>query len=254
VSALGGVGAVEDAAEWACQTAERLPTADVSKLASAAAQGPAAVRRLRAQTAAPVLRTACEQLLTRLADDPPGYLSGLLAGAARAIERARRLQALAVVWTGPESGIAISRLTAATVIDLIDAAQREILLVSYATQTEPAISAALEAAAARGVEITLLLERHADNPAYTAPETPFPGLGAIRLYWPRGQRPPGAALHAKVIVVDDGVALVGSANLTSRAMEANLECGILIRGGPQPPAIRRHITELRARGYLHRSG
>jgi cardiolipin synthase len=244
----------EDAAEWASRTAEQLPAADVSELARAAAQGPAAVQRLRAQTTAPVLRGACEQLLARFAHDTPGYLSGLLSGAARAIVRARRLQSLAVVWTGPESGITTGRLTAATVIDLIDAARRDILLVSYATRTEPAISAALDAAARRGVEITLLVERHADNPAYSSTETPFPGLGAIRLHWPRGQRSAGASLHAKVIVVDDGIALVGSANLTSRAMEANLECGILIRGGPQPRAIRRHIADLRARGDLRRLG
>jgi phosphatidylserine/phosphatidylglycerophosphate/cardiolipin synthase-like enzyme len=245
-------GGGEDAAEWASRTAEQLPAADVSELARAAAIGPVAVRRLRAQTTAPVLREACEQLLTRLADDPPGYLSGLLNGAARAIERARRLRSLSVVWTGPESGIATSRLTAATVIDLINSARREILLISYATYTEPALSAALAAAAGRGVEITLLIERHIDNPAYSAPGTPFPGLGATRLHWPRAQRPAGASLHAKVIVVDDSTALVGSANLTSRAMETNLECGILIRGGPQPQAIRRHITELRARGALRR--
>jgi phosphatidylserine/phosphatidylglycerophosphate/cardiolipin synthase-like enzyme len=58
------------------------------------------------------------------------------------------------------------------------------------------------------------------------------------------------ALHAKIIVVDDRIALVGSANLTGRAMEANLECGILIRGGRQPRAISEHIAELRAQGCL----
>lgn len=80
----------------------------------------------------------------------------------------------------------------------------------------------------------MLTERNADNPGYAPAGTPFPGLDAVRLHWPAPQRPPGAALHAKIVVVDDRVALVGSANLTSRAMEANLECGILIRGGPHP--------------------
>jgi phosphatidylserine/phosphatidylglycerophosphate/cardiolipin synthase-like enzyme len=70
------------------------------------------------------------------------------------------------------------------------------------------------------------------------------------LRWPVDKRPPGAALHAKIIVVDDRIALITSANLTSRAMETNLECGILIRGGPQPRAIRDHITGLQAHGYL----
>jgi cardiolipin synthase A/B len=102
------------------------------------------------------------------------------------------------------------------------------------------------------VAVTLLAERHEDNPSYTAAGTPFSGLNLLRLHWPASSRPPGAALHTKIIVVDDQVALVGSANLTSRAMESNLECGILIRGGPQPRAIRDHITGLHAAGVLLR--
>jgi cardiolipin synthase len=78
------------------------------------------------------------------------------------------------------------------------------------------MSTALSAAVARGVAVTLLAERHEDNPSYTALGTPFPGLNALRLHWPAQSRPPGAALHAEVIVVDDQVALVGRANLTSR--------------------------------------
>ena len=107
-----------------------------------------------------MLRNACDQLLARLSGEDPAYLAGLLAGAARAVDRARQRQSLDVVWTGPETGIATGRLTAATVIDLIGQARREILLVSYATHSEPAIEAALAAAAARGVEITILAERH----------------------------------------------------------------------------------------------
>src|SRR5579875_3418152 len=213
----------EDAADWAARLAGRLPAADVGGLARAALVG---------------------------APAGPAYRAGLLAGAARAIEQARRNQSVDVVWTGPESAVTTGRLTAAAVTDLIEQARREILLVSYATQTEQGISAALQAASARGVSITLLAERHADNPGYAPEAAPFPGLHATRLHWPAARRPPGAALHAKIIVVDDRIALVGSANLTSRAMETNLECGILIRGGPQPRAIRDHITGLRAAGVL----
>lgn len=206
---------------------------------------------MRARTPAPVLRDACDQLLSRLTGEDC-YLAGLLTGAARAVERAGQHQTIDVVWTGPESGITTGRLTAATVTELIHEARREILLVSYATRTEPAIHAALTAAASRGVEITLLAENPADNPAYTARGIPFPGLAATRLRWPVSKRSPGAALHAKIIVVDDRIALITSANLTSRAMETNLECGILIRGGPQPRAVRDHIAGLQAHGYLRR--
>src|SRR5207245_2074013 len=107
--------AARDAADWASRIAERLPPGDVRELSRAAAEGPDAVRSLRARTPAPVLREACDQLAARLVSSDRGYLAGLLAGAARAIERARQHQALSVVWTGPESGITTSRLTAATV-------------------------------------------------------------------------------------------------------------------------------------------
>lgn len=239
-----------DTADWASRIAEQLPPADVHQLARAAADGIPAVRGLRAAAGASVLRNACDQLLGKLNTTDPAYIAGLLDGAARAIERAHWHQSIHVVWTGPESGITSSRLTAATVTELIAEARHEILLVSFATQTEPLISAALEAASARGVVIKLLAESHADNPAYAPGGTPFPGLDAIRLHWSAAQRPLGAALHAKIIVVDDRIALVGSANLTGRAMEANLECGILIRGGPQPRAIRDHISGLQAAGIL----
>lgn len=91
-----------------------------------------------------------------------------------------------------------------------------------------------------------------DNPSYTASGAPFPSLDVLRLHWPASSRPSGAALHAKIIVVDDRVALVGSANLTGRAMDDNLECGILIRGGREPRLIRDHITGLYEAGYLRR--
>ena len=248
----GSVADPPDVTDWACRIGERLPIADVRRLAEAAAEGEPGVRRLRATAGSVILRDACDQLSKRLAYAESAYLSGLLAGAARAVERARQQQSVSVVWTGPESGVSSSRLTAAAVIDLINAARSEILLVSYATHNEPSIKAALSAATARNVAVTLLAERHEDNPSYTAAGTPFPGLNVLRLHWPASSRPPGAALHAKIIVVDDQVALVGSANLTSRAMESNLECGILIRGGPQPRAIRDHITGLHAAGVLLR--
>lgn len=238
---------------WAAAVATRLPAADTRELARAAAAGPAAVRGLRGRAGASVLRETCTELLARLRDADARYLSGLLAGAAEAIEQARAAQHLDVVWTGPDSGHGAGRLTAATVTDLIGQARREILLVTYASNNEPVIEAALAVAAGRGVVITILAERHDDNPGYTGRGTPFPGLDAFRLRWPIGKRPAGAALHAKILVIDDQLALVGSANFTSRAMDTNLECGILVQGGPVPRAIRDHLAELRARGYLLRA-
>lgn len=91
-----------------------------------------------------------------------GILSGLLAGAAQAVSRARRHQSVSVVWTDPESGITSSRLTTATIIGLIDSARSPILLVGYATGPGLSLRTALD----RSVEVTLLAARHADNPSY----------------------------------------------------------------------------------------
>jgi cardiolipin synthase A/B len=245
--------ACPDNVDWASRIAERLPEADVLRLATAAANGVDEVRALRGQAPGPAVRDACDRIIAHIEREDPAFAAGALLGAATAVRRARTRQSIDVVWTGPESGIATSRLTAATVIGLVHEACREILLVSYATQTEPGLNAALAAAAERAVEVTLVTERHADNPGYHGPDTPFPGIPATRLHWPASQRAPGASLHAKIIVVDDNTAMVTSANLTSRAMEANLECGILIRGGPQPRAIRDHVMELRMRNVLKRS-
>ena len=226
--------ASEDDAAWASRMAEHLPAGDIRVLAGAAASGAAAVRMVRGQAGAAVLRNACDELLSMLSADNHAYPAGLLAGAGQAVERARRRESLDVVWTGPETGTGVGRLTAAAIVELISQAHREILIVSYATHSDPAIDAALDAAAERGVEITVVAERHADNPAYTATGVPFPGLKALRLRWPRNRRPAGASLPAKIIVVDHRIAFVGSANFTSRGMESNIECGLLIRGGPVP--------------------
>jgi cardiolipin synthase A/B len=71
-----------------------------------------------------------------------------------------------------------------------------------------------------------------------------------RWAWPAAHRPPGAALHAKVIVVDRRVALIGSANLTSRAFEDNLECGVVLRDDRHAAAVHRHLELLHDNGQL----
>lgn len=136
-------------------------------------------------------------------------------------------------------------------MDLLAQAQREILLVSYAAHDDPNLTAALHAAAARGVTITLLLERAEDNPTFKAYGTPFAGLDATRLAWPAANRETGSAMHGKVLVIDDAMALVGSANLTSRAMERNLEIGVLLRGAV-PSQLRRYFADLRSLGILEK--
>jgi phosphatidylserine/phosphatidylglycerophosphate/cardiolipin synthase-like enzyme len=265
---------LQGTAELACRLAESLPAADLADLGAAVARGRVGLLALRARAASPVVRGACDDLLAagassgerrgedRLGPDRMGerrlddggqgdaWLAGALAGAAAAVGRASRAQSIEVIWTGPESDIDTSRLTAPALVALVGEARRELMVVSYATHDEPRIAQAFRAAAGRGVDITLITERSTDNTLYRGAGDAFAGLRARRLAWPAQARPPGAALHAKLIVVDARIALVSSANLTGRAMADNLECGVVIRGGPQPAAIRDHLWSLYLCGKL----
>ncbi len=68
----------------------------------------------------------------------------------------------------------------------------------------------------------MLAEDRQDNPGFTGNlGAALTELVAQRLCWPADQRPVfGAALHAKIVVVDRYIALITSANLTKRAAGA----------------------------------
>ena len=233
----------------AARLSRKLPAGDVRQLAAAARQGPGAVQQLRAVAAGAVLRSACDKALSLgLATAGPEF-AGALLGALEAV-RANGSAAVDVVWTGPDSSVGTSRLTSAVIVELIGEAQADVLLVGYAVHTEPLVAAALHAAVERGVPLPQRLERPAATPGVASHGAAFPGLTATRLCWPGGSRPVGASLHAKVLVVDGSSALIGSANVTGAALGRNLECGLLVRGGPQPGQVRKHIRSLRALGAV----
>jgi phosphatidylserine/phosphatidylglycerophosphate/cardiolipin synthase-like enzyme len=57
-------------------------------------------------------------------------------------------------------------------------------------------------------------------------------------------------MHAKAVVADATIALISSANLSRAAMGANMELGILVRGGSLPRWLVDHVSGLRSRGDL----
>jgi cardiolipin synthase len=58
------------------------------------------------------------------------------------------------------------------------------------------------------------------------------------------------AMHAKAAIADEQVAFVTSANLTGSAIEANMELGLLVRGGAVPRRLARHFRALMGAGHL----
>ena len=230
----------ETLAEQAVGWARQLPLVDLRALAGAARAGPAALARLRADASHAETLLACASVAQLVSAGDGDYVAGLLDGAAAQL-RGSDNQVLDVVWTGPLSSVNSSRLTTAVIGGLLAEAQHEIILVSYASYPPRPVFDALTDAAARAVEIILVAERPADRPGFRGLDIPLPGLPCTRLHWPATARKTEASLHAKILLVDGHTALVGSANFTGHAMERNLECSLLLRGGPVPGQIRQHL-------------
>lgn len=162
---------------------------------------------------------------------------------------ARRTRA---VWTGP-GATGEQRLTAAVLHELLASASARILLVSYAAFTLAETAADLEAAVARRCRVDVVFETADDSDGnYSGPHNqPFGTIAGItRWRWPAEHRTGGAVLHAKLLVVDGQRALVGSANLTTRALAHNLEVGVLISDPAVAAQLEEHVTALMAAGTL----
>ncbi len=234
-----------DPVRVATRWAQQLPRDFARELATALRAGAPALHALQGKVALPVSSAAVSTGLALVKQGDGPFAAGVLTGQ---LDAAAGQATVAPVWTGPESGAGHGRLTLAVVADLIAEAQQELLLVSYATVPSDDIRHALDDAVGRGVVVTLLLERQEDNPKFHGHGEPFPSLPARRLTWPATARPADASMHAKVLVVDRRTALVGSANLTGYALERNLECGVLIRGGHVPALLVEHM--LSAQGVV----
>lgn len=235
----------EDDLHRLVDAATSLPVKDTEQLSVAVRSGAHELRALRSRTGGP-LRQICSLILPMLEYTTASEIYGVLRGAVTA---GRQLPTqIDLVWTGPEVPGSISRLTSEVIANLIDQARSEVLLISYAMHTEPILAAAIARAVAREVFVQVLCERTADNPGYRGGTVPFPKLQIRRLCWPADQRPPGASMHAKVLVIDRKTALIGSANITGTAMLRNIECGIITNEARIAAEIAESVDWL----YTHR--
>lgn len=185
-----------------------------------------------------------------------------LRSAAAATQHYRETQSVDLVWTGPGVLEVPLRRTDQALLQVIDVAQRSLLVVSFAVYKIPEITQALLRAFERRVALRICVEAPEPSGQRMAYDT-IQALGAevqrrAEIYiWPRDQRPtdPGGrvgSLHAKCAVADDQVLFVSSANLTEYAMNLNMELGTLIRGGPLPVMVGKHFARLIESGVLRR--
>ncbi len=163
------------------------------------------------------------------------------------------------VGGGPAGNAVPVRATAQVLLDLIAEATRELRLMTYSARPHEGVRSALAAAVARGVAVTVVVETLRGAGGTLEGEEPaaaFAGIGGVRLWhWPVGQRTVRRGrMHAKLAVGDRRTLLVSSANLTQSGVAANIEAGLLVRGGSAPRRVAEHIDELQAAGVLRPFG
>lgn len=257
----------DDLADVVRDAALVLPSAQVHKLAAAIstfdAPGPDARATVTSAVPTAVARARARRILDTWHTTPAvtgAALATALRAATDAVDQVRATQAIEVVWTGPATHEVPVRLTPEVLAEVINSAKGSLILVSFAAYKVTEVNDALAAAAGRGVDIRLVLETsEADGGSLKGPgaAAAFTDLaGMVTLYeWPAGKRPPlpggkHGSMHAKAALADEHTALVTSGNLTAYAMAANMELGLLVRGGPVPRRLARHFRQLMVDGIL----
>lgn len=137
------------------------------------------------------------------------------------------------VLSGPVHTIPDTRKTEQVLLDIIQHATKNILLVSFAAYRVPNLARALHAALQRGVRVRLILETAEDSAGQLSRDArqAFDTLsGATFYHWPVEKRQTNAAgkpgkMHAKCAVNDDSF-IITSANLTNDAICNNIELGL----------------------------
>jgi len=187
-----------------------------------------------------------------VADVPPRDVAVALRGASAASIAHERRGSSELVWTGPFTHQVPIRHTEQVLCEVIDAARRRLFIVSFVAYGVDSIVNALREAIERNVEVRFLLEVSSEHGGKIKNHDSAKLMRAIlpsaHLYTWSSPSPPnqggGGAVHAKCAVADGEVAFITSANLTSAAMERNMELGVLVKGGNMPTQLHDHLDAL----------
>ncbi|UIJ72366.1 DISARM system phospholipase D-like protein DrmC [Aurantimonas sp. HBX-1] len=199
----------------------------------------------------PAARAALDRLIAawRQTEISGDVFAGILVGAAYARQQAQRESSVELVWTGPTTPFVATRRTEQVLLDLIHRAQTDLFLVSFVAYDVSSVVDALNAAAARGIEVRILLETSASQGGSLSVDpvaTMRRCVPSAALYvWTDRPAPfDEGRVHAKVAVADGLTAFLTSANLTGHALEKNMEAGVVISGGHVPTGLRAHLLAL----------
>jgi phosphatidylserine/phosphatidylglycerophosphate/cardiolipin synthase-like enzyme len=193
----------------------------------------------------PVSRLA-SAILERARRDPatlPRALRTALDEVSRRIDRVS-LAVTGLAWLGSGTPSVEQEM-----ISLVKGVRQELALCAYSiTVGAMPLLGAITEVVAQGVAATLVVNKFARQPTevqtcLAEAACAFPHRCKLLDFTPPGTQ---SELHAKVLVVDRSVALVGSANLSFHGMVSNHEMAVVVRG-PTAEAIAARIDML-ARG------
>lgn len=207
----------------------------------------------------PGFAEAARDLLEAMGADAiaPSEAAAYLQGFANGHALRAKEEEISLVWSGPSTHRVPVRTTSRVLLQLVEAAQRELLLMTYSATRYMPLTYALEAAADRGVRIDVVVEtlQGAGSALSGAePASAFLDISGLRVWhWPLENRAEqGAKTHAKLALADRRVLLTTSANFTQSGVDRNIEAGVLITGGSVPARTSEHIQELQRTGVLQR--
>jgi phosphatidylserine/phosphatidylglycerophosphate/cardiolipin synthase-like enzyme len=177
----------------------------------------------------------------------------------------RRVPATQIVWTGPKVDGSFLRATREVVREILRGVRSELLIVGYWIAAREDGDGIIEEiidlladAVRRGVIVTVVVDERVrsdgrDNRRILVTAWPSSVTLPHILTWRLPPDDQHLKLHAKVLVADQRDALVTSANLTSYAMDRNMEMGVRIVGQPAYD-IAKHFNLLARSGVLESYG
>ncbi|MGD7037254.1 DISARM system phospholipase D-like protein DrmC [Methylotuvimicrobium buryatense] len=176
-------------------------------------------------------------------------LAAMLVAASHTIDKVNTEQSLELVWTGPSTPFVSARRTEQALLQVIESARKSLFITSFVAYDVSSIINALNAAIARGVVVSMLLESSNDHGGSVIIDVIGKMLklvpeALIYAWINKTENYLGGRVHAKIALADDRFCFITSANLTGFAMEKNIEAGILISGGRIPVLLNRHLNAL----------
>ena len=121
-------------------------------------------------------------------------------------------------------------------VAVLAAAQTSMTITTPYFAPDPPLIGAIMAAARRGVAVRIVFPHRNDNRivgAISRAYYPMLAKAGVRIFEYRG-----GLLHAKTIVVDDRLALIGSSNMDRRSLELNFENNILLESAALAAQLR----------------